>query len=51
MYLTVVAAVAKSAPIGRRVTKMSLAAALYKAAAITIASEVAGPPLGPIPAV
>jgi len=47
----VVAAVAKSAPIGSSVTKMFRAAALYKAPAITRASVVAGPPLGPTPVV
>jgi hypothetical protein len=51
MKVTVVAAVARSAPIGRSVTKMFRAAALYKAPAITTASVVAGPPLGPTPVV
>ena len=47
MYLTVVAAVARSAPIGVSRACRVRSAALYKVLAITIASEVAGPPTTP----
>ena len=45
--MTVVAAVARSAPIGVSRAYKVLAEAEYNVAAITIASEVAGPPTTP----